>query len=267
MMKKHFTIIILLVVLMLVMSGCGTKASDITGTTYMHQEDVSTAEETSTIDNIPKVSPEETSGVTETTMPNTTIGQTTTSDVSTEPTTKSEHETTTIPTSTVPVETAPETTIPETEAPALNSLKIIGKVNFEMTITLDELKSLDDIIVDEDYYSFNSFGTNGHTHFKGVNLWYLLDQYAGIDDTASSITILATDGYKMTFTKEQIMRQDYIDETDPAKQLPVIIAWEENGTEYDPEDGAPYKLVIGQIAPGDVNKPQWVSMIDRIIVE
>lgn len=46
----------------------------------------------------------------------------------------------------------------------------------------------------------------------------------------------------------------------------MIIAWEEKGIEYDVADGPPYKLIVGQ-KPGDVNKPQWVSNIDRIIVE
>ena len=47
----------------------------------------------------------------------------------------------------------------------------------------------------------------------------------------------------------------------------MIIAWEENGIEYDVAYGPPYKLIVGQKEAGDVNKPQWVSNIDRIIVE
>ncbi|KUK71865.1 MAG: Uncharacterized protein XD91_1676 [Clostridiales bacterium 38_11] len=258
MMKKNINIIIVLVVLIIILSSCGTKSADIPTTTEVTQEAASSSDETSVNSTTQEVSTEETSGISETTTPETSTKQNATSETETTPERETEA-TTAQPTAT--------TAIPKTEASALNTLKITGNVAFEMTITLDELKSLDDIVVEEDYYSVNTFGTKGHTRFKGLNLWYLLDQYAGIDEDASSITVLATDGYQMTFTIEQIMKQDYIDETDPNKKLPVIIAWEEDGVEYDPEDGAPYKLAIGQVAPDDVNKPQWVSMIDSIIVE
>lgn len=256
-MKKHIRLIISFIVLIIMLSACSKPLTDIPTTTEASQETGSSSNETSIKTTAQEVSTEETSGETDPTMTETT-----------EPTQTESIGSTTIATQTSASQaTTPETTVPEPEASALNALKITGKVTYEMTITLDELKSLDDIIVEEDYYSVNTFGTKGHTRFKGANLWYLLDQYAGIEEDASSITVLATDGYKIKFTVEQIMRQDYIDETDPNKKLPVIIAWEENGEAYDPEDGAPYKLAIGQIAPGDVNKPQWVSMIDSIIIE
>ena len=71
----------------------------------------------------------------------------------------------------------------------------------------------------------------------------------------------------MEFTLEQVKRQDYIDETNPVAKYPMIIAWEENDEEYNSKEGAPYKLVVGQKEAGDVNKPQWVSNIDRIVIE
>lgn len=256
-MKKHISLMILLIVLILILSACSKTVTDIPKTTEASQKVTTSSDETSVSNTTQEVSTEETPGLTDPTMTETT-----------EPTQTESIGSTTIATQTSASQaTATETTIPETEASALNALKITGKVTYEMTITLDELKSLDDIIVEEDYYSVNTFGTKGHTRFKGANLWYLLDQYAGIEEDASSITVLATDGYKVKFTIEQIMKQDYIDETDPNKKLPVIIAWEENGVAYDSEDGAPYKLAIGQTAPGDLNKPQWVSMIDSIIIE
>lgn len=253
-MKKHIRLLILLIVLILMLSACSKTATDVPTTTEASQETASSSNETSTNSTAQEVSNEETSGETDPTMTETK-----------EPTQTEAISTTSIVTDTQTTTTA--TKVPVTEEQNANTLKITGKVTYEMTITLDELKSLDDIIVEEDYYSVNTFGTKGHTRFKGANLWYLLDQYAGIKEDASSITVLATDGYKVKFTIEQIMKQDYIDETDPNKKLPVIVAWEENGVAYDPEDGAPYKLAVGQIAPGDLNKPQWVSMIDSIIIE
>jgi DMSO/TMAO reductase YedYZ molybdopterin-dependent catalytic subunit len=149
----------------------------------------------------------------------------------------------------------------------LENLKILGNVEFELNISLDELKNMEDIVFEGTYYSLNSFGTTGYTDFKGVNLWLLLEKAAAISSDAAYVRVVAVDGYEMSFTVEQVKKQDYIDETDSEKKLPIIIAWEENGQEYDLEEGAPYKLVVGQKEAGDVNKPQWVSKIDRIIVE
>lgn len=147
------------------------------------------------------------------------------------------------------------------------AIKIEGLADNELTLTLDELKAMVDIIFEEDFYWLNSFGSKGHTHFKGVNLWSLLEQKALISATATKVSIIAQDGYQMDFSIEQVKEQDYIDETNPEKNYPMIIAWEENGEEYDPEEGAPFKLVVGQKEAGDVNKPQWVSNIDRIVIE
>ena len=148
-----------------------------------------------------------------------------------------------------------------------NTLKIQGNIANKLNLTLAELKSMNDIIFEDEFYSLNSFGTTGHTSFKGVKLWSLLEQKAKISPNASKITLIATDGYSMEFTVNQVKKLDYIDETNPEKKFPMIIAWEENGIEYDVADGPPYKLIVGQKEAGDVNKPQWVSNIDRIIVE
>lgn len=147
-----------------------------------------------------------------------------------------------------------------------NILKIKGLVTNEQKLSLKDLKSMNDIIFEADFYSLNSYGTRGYTHFKGVKLWDLLETKALIKPEASKITITAEDGYSMEFTIDQV-KMEYIDETNPDMKYPMIIAWEEKGEEYSTDEGAPYKLVVGQKEPGDVNKPQWVSNIDVIIIE
>ncbi len=148
-----------------------------------------------------------------------------------------------------------------------NGLHIQGKVKNPLSLNLDDLKAMNDIIFKGNFYSLNNFGTRAYTEFKGVNLWSLLKSKAEISDEATKVKIIASDGYEMQFTVEQVKRQDYIDETDDTAKFPMIIAWEENGEEYDLDDGLPFKLVIGQKEPGDVNKPQWVSNIEKILVE
>ncbi|WP_326906662.1 molybdopterin-dependent oxidoreductase [Sedimentibacter sp. MB31-C6] len=147
-----------------------------------------------------------------------------------------------------------------------NLLKIEGLVENELSLSLDELKAMTDIIFEADFYSLNSFGTTGYTYFKGIKLWNLLDEVALIKPDATKISIIAEDGYKMEFTIEQV-QNEYIDETNPENKYPMIIAWEEDGEEYNTDEGAPYKLVVGQKEAGDVNKPQWVSNIDVILIE
>lgn len=260
MMKKYFNVMVLVVLLVLLFTGCGPKTTEPPATAQSTKEIASTTTESSNDNNTQEFTTQETPEATETTVPDTAIVQT-----STEPTQTESKQTATMATTTQT--TTSVTTIPTTEIPASNTLKISGKVDFEMIATLDELKSMDDIIVEEVYYSKNSFGTAEQTSFKGVNLWYLLKNYASINAEASSITVIAIDGYKMKFTIDQVMKQDYINESEPDKQLPMIIAWEENGTEYNPEDGPPYQLVVGQVAAGDFNKFQWVRNIDSIVVE
>lgn len=148
-----------------------------------------------------------------------------------------------------------------------NTLKIQGKVNNQLSLSLAELQEFTDIGFSGTFYSLNNFGTTDYTDFKGVNLWLLLKDKAGILDSATRVKIIALDGYEVQFTIGQVKRSDYIDETDQDVKLPIIIAWQENGEDYSTSDGPPYKLVIGQKEPGDINKPQWVSNIDKIIVE
>lgn len=155
----------------------------------------------------------------------------------------------------------------ESEKPSGPSIQLIKADGTSIYISLIELKGKSDLQFSGRFYWLNSFGSTGHTEFKGVKLWSLLENMGIADTSSSSVKVIATDGYSIDFNASQIKRMDYIDETNQDIKLPVIIAWEENGEQYDPSEGAPFKLVIGQKEPGDVNKPQWVSNIEKIIVE
>jgi len=139
-------------------------------------------------------------------------------------------------------------------------------VDNALSLSLEDLKTMKEAYYEDDYFALNSYGTKAYFSFKGVKLAAIL-QKAGIKSSATQLTFIATDGYEQQITVEQALKMDYIDEQNPDKKYPVIIAWNENGIDYDPEAGLPFRLVIGQKEAGDVNKPQWVSNIAQIIVE
>ena len=71
----------------------------------------------------------------------------------------------------------------------------------------------------------------------------------------------------MTYTLEEVQRKDYLDEQTPDSTYPMIIAWEQAGQPFDPDQGNPFQLVVGQREPGDVNKPYWVRHIITLEVK
>ena len=84
---------------------------------------------------------------------------------------------------------------------------------------------------------------------------------------ASRVTIIAEDDYRVEYSLEEIMREDYIDEQNPEARLKIILAWEENGRALKSEIGSPLQLVMGQRHPGDVNKPYWVRYVKTIRID
>ncbi len=130
--------------------------------------------------------------------------------------------------------------------------------------TLEELKSMEEGLREADYFSLNSYGTRKYFHFKGISLNYLLKEKVNLKDRASKATFIAEDGYTVEYALEDVLREDYIDEQNPEAKYEMILAWEEDGIEYNLEIGNPFRLVVGQKEPGDVNKPYWVLNVKTI---
>jgi DMSO/TMAO reductase YedYZ molybdopterin-dependent catalytic subunit len=140
-------------------------------------------------------------------------------------------------------------------------------VEGKASITLEELKSMPDGLVEADYFSINSYGTKKYFHFKGIWVWHVLREKVTLKDSAAKVAFIAEDGYKVEYTLEEVKREDYIDEQNPETKYKMILAWEENGREYDLDNGNPFQLVVGQREPGDVNKPYWVRNIKTIRID
>lgn len=154
------------------------------------------------------------------------------------------------------------------EEPAADSLLIDGDAaENQVSFTWEELKSMEEGLVEAEYFSINSYGSKGYSHFKGVWVWYVLNEKVGINDNASRVTFIAEDGYQVEYSIEDVKREDYIDEQNPEARYKMILAWEENGVENDPALGSPLQLVVGQREPGDVNRPYWVRNVQIIRID
>jgi hypothetical protein len=137
----------------------------------------------------------------------------------------------------------------------------------EIQVSLLELKNMHEEIVEDRYFSLNTYGTEEYFHFKGVWVWGLLQEKVSLRAQAAKVSFIAEDGYTVEYTLEEVRRADYIDENDITKEYKMILAWEENSMEYDSGEGSPFRLVVGQKEPGDVNKPLWVRNVYKILIE
>lgn len=157
------------------------------------------------------------------------------------------------------------------EAPAKtdkNLLTIEGSgMKEKIQFALSELKNMTSGYVEDDFFSLNNWGTKEYFSFKGVSLWYLLSEKAGISKSAQTVTITAEDGYEVSYAIEEVKRQDYINEENHDQKYSMIIAWEENGKAYDAAAGYPFRFVVGQKEAGDINKQNWVMNVKTITVE
>lgn len=137
----------------------------------------------------------------------------------------------------------------------------------ETRLTLKDLKAMEEGLVEDEYFSINTYGTREQTAFKGVWVWYVLQNSVELSEEASTVRFIAEDGYKVEYTLEEVARSDYLDEQDPEKKLKLILAWEQDGKAFDPQAGNPLQLVVGQREPGDVNKPFWVRNVETIVID
>ena len=108
--------------------------------------------------------------------------------------------------------------------------------------------------------------------YKGVPLAALADLVGGITQ-ANGVTIVAKDGYGMTFSYRQIMENGFTTydpatgEEEPADgKLTPIIAYENEGEPIDEDDG-PLKLAVAEDTPGQVVDGHWaIKWLDQVSV-
>jgi hypothetical protein len=139
---------------------------------------------------------------------------------------------------------------------AANDFELTLEINDTVSsYTIAELEALPIYIEGPGQYT-NSYGNTFGAVYGGVKLVPLLREYMEISDE-TSLTIVAMDGYEMTFGGEMLLDQDDGD---------WILAFKENGA-YMPEDPGYIRLV--KIGPENPNIEGHASarMIARIISE
>jgi DMSO/TMAO reductase YedYZ molybdopterin-dependent catalytic subunit len=100
------------------------------------------------------------------------------------------------------------------------------------------------------------------SRYKGVPLTALADLVGGIT-RVNGVTIVAKDGYGMTFSYRQITESGFTafdpatGEEEPADgKLTVLVAYEHEGEPIGEDDG-PLKLAIAQDTPAQVTEGHW----------
>lgn len=157
------------------------------------------------------------------------------------------------------------------QQPDTNIITIEGSaVATPKIFSLSDLKAMTEGIVSATYFSRGkdtSPNPRAHTKCTGISLQYLLEEQIDLKKTPSTVTVIAEDGYRQRFSIDEV-KSYYMDETDPNNnKLKMIIAWEEDGKQYDPKDGAPFRLIMGQKFAEEYNRLKWVRNVIKIEVD
>lgn len=161
-----------------------------------------------------------------------------------------------------------------TYGPAADTLLTIGGdgVSQPLYLSLADLKSIQSAYSEQVFSIVNNYPTRKFAAAKGVELSYLLKQ-AGLKNSAKSIQIEASDGYKASLTKEQLLGSRYrypnLLSGSAAGAVPVkpILAWAfAEGQDVSAAREGELRLVIGQQGLNDVNTAVSVQMLAKITV-
>lgn len=164
--------------------------------------------------------------------------------------------------------------IPSGDAGDQKVLTISGNgVEYELSLSLSQLKAMSEGYEEEVYSVLNNFPTKDTCVAKGININYLLD-LAGIKSSARTISITAKDGYKATFTKEQLLGNSYYfpklssGSASGKSKVPSIIAWKykEGTTNLSKAADSSLRLIVGQSSVKMVNKSVFVENAYKITV-
>jgi len=160
-----------------------------------------------------------------------------------------------------------------------DELKISGTgVRKEHTVAVGELEFMQNYIFTGEYCLAKSETEKESAVYRGIDIYNYLRREVGFTAGADTITFKAADGSSQTFGLDEIAKTDYINEITGAGNLKVMLAFGKNEKPLVPDkdaegyvaeagnDGGPLRLIIGQTAPGDLNRGKSVKNVTEIIV-
>ena len=144
-------------------------------------------------------------------------------------------------------------------APEEHDLRIVGLVDEPGYFTIDGLKDLASEIAQTKEYSWmNSANSTDTDTFTGIYIEDLLTSIVSLKEGAAAIIVTANDDYNAVFTLDDNASGAYWTDIDGNK---MMLAW--NGTESrtvrDIVDFELPRVIIGQSAPDDINRSNWVQ--------
>ncbi|MDO4582076.1 MAG: FN3 associated domain-containing protein [Bacillota bacterium] len=150
----------------------------------------------------------------------------------------------------------------QTQAAADTLLEISGDgVGGSSYWSMADLQALSGYQAEAVYSTHNNWPTEGSISGKGVALYGLL-QEAGLRDNAASVRLIASDGFAVTLTMQQVRESRY---TYPSgAEVPAIVAWAYGEGAASPQ--SQLRFLIGQIAPSEVNTSAMVEKLCKIEV-
>ncbi|HCF50614.1 MAG TPA: hypothetical protein DER60_10045 [Syntrophomonas sp.] len=171
---------------------------------------------------------------------------------------------------------AGDKTVPQswTDGPAADTILTISGdgISKTMYLSLADLKGMQAAYTEQRFSTVNNYPTRKFAVAKGVNLAYLLQQ-AGLKSGAKSIQVEASDGYKASLTREQLLGKRYCypdllsGGTAAAVEVKPMLAWAfGEGQELSKAREGDLRLVIGQQGLNDVNTAVSVQMVSKITV-
>lgn len=182
------------------------------------------------------------------------------------------------PTQTAPPPTATPvpptaTPVPPTETPAAPVLDLLDVDGAVKSFTLEEFKALPATTGQAGIKSSTGKITPPKA-FTGVALKDIVAVLPGFDETMG-VSVVASDGYAITFSYDQIMNGGFI-EYDPGTgselkspvPLTAMLAYEAGGQPFDPAQDGVLRIVIVSDEPKQVTDGHWsVKFVNKIEVK
>jgi len=129
-------------------------------------------------------------------------------------------------------------------------IKIYGNVKREVNITITQLKSDYQQVINQEFHSINSVGSTFKNNYTGAQVWDILNKSECLNPNSTRIRFVSNDGYTHEKTIQISLTQQY-------PHL-MILAYEKNGIPYgEISDEGPIKVMVNRSL-----FPEWSTQYD-----